>query len=94
MPDINSKEVLGALRGMKAITPTSVATKWNLKISVAKRMLTMMEEKGTIKLVTRSSNLKVYTVPLLDKLLQIFIVNVVGDSSFNWKLRNIKCLSH
>lgn len=60
MPDINSKEVLGALRGMKAITATNVATKWNLKISVAKRMLNMMEEKGTIKMVTRSSNLKVY----------------------------------
>ena len=60
MPDINSKEVLGALKGMKAITATGVATRFNLKISVAKRMLTMMEEKGTIKMVTRSSNLKVY----------------------------------
>lgn len=60
MPDINSKEVLGALKGMKAITATGVATKWNLKISVAKRMLSMLEEKGTVKLVTRSSNLKVY----------------------------------
>jgi ribosomal protein S25 len=60
MPDINSKEVLGALQGMKAITATGVATRFNLKISVAKRMLNMLEEKGTIKMVTRSSNLKVY----------------------------------
>ena len=60
MPDINSNEVLGALRGMKAVTATSVATRFNLKISVAKKMLNMLEEKGTIKLVTRSSNLKVY----------------------------------
>jgi len=60
MPDINSKEVMGALRGMKAVTATSVATRWNLKISVAKRMLDMLEEKGTIKMVARSSNLKVY----------------------------------
>ena len=60
MPDINSKEVLGALKGMKAITATGVATRFNLKISVAKRMLNMLEEKGTVKLVTRSSNLKVY----------------------------------
>lgn len=60
MPDINSKEVTGALRGMKAITATAVATRFNLKISVAKRMLTMMEEKGTIEMVTRSANLKVY----------------------------------
>ena len=60
MPDINSKEVMGALRGMKAVTATSVATRWNIKISVAKRMLGMLEEKGAIKMVARSSNLKVY----------------------------------
>ena len=60
MPDIKSKEVLGALRGMKAVTATAVATKFNLKISVAKRMLTMMEKNGSLVLVTRSSNLKVY----------------------------------
>ncbi|MCW4012438.1 MAG: 40S ribosomal protein S25 [Candidatus Bathyarchaeota archaeon] len=60
MPDINSKEVTGALNGMKAITATAVATRFNLKISVAKRMLTMMEEKGAIEMVTRSGNLKVY----------------------------------
>lgn len=60
MPDINSNEVTGALRGMKAITATSVATRFNLKISVAKKMLNMLEERGTIKMVTRSSNLKVY----------------------------------
>lgn len=62
MPNINSKEVLDALRGMNAITATGMATRFNLKISVAKRMLNMLEEKGTIKLVTRSSNLKVYEV--------------------------------
>ncbi len=60
MPDIKSKEVQGALRGMKAITATAVATKFNLKISVAKRMLTIMEKNGSIEMVTRSSNLKVY----------------------------------
>ena len=60
MPDINSNEVMGALKGMKAITATGVATRFNLKISVAKRMLNMLEEKGTVTMVTRSSNLKVY----------------------------------
>lgn len=58
--DPNSSEVMGAIRGMKAITPTGVATRFNLKISVAKRMLNELEKKGTIKLVTRSKNLKVY----------------------------------
>ncbi len=60
MPDINSKEVMGALQSMKAITPTSVATRFNLKISVAKKMLYKLEEQGKIRLAARSSNLKVY----------------------------------
>jgi ribosomal protein S25 len=60
MPDINSKDVTGTLNAMKAITATAVATRFNIKISVAKRMLNMMEEKGTIEMVTRSGNLKVY----------------------------------
>ena len=62
IPDLNSKEVLGAIKAMKAITPTSVAAKWNLKVSVAKRMLDMLEEKKLVKLVAQSSNLKVYEI--------------------------------
>ena len=62
IPDLNSNEVMGAIRGMKAITPTSIATKFNLKISVAKRMLNELEKNGTIKLATRSKNLKVYEI--------------------------------
>ncbi len=60
LPPLDAKDTLGALKGMKAITPTAVATRFNLKISVAKRMLTTLEEKGVIEFVTRSSNLKVY----------------------------------
>ena len=60
LPPLEAKDTLGALKGMKAITPTAVATKFNLKISVAKRMLTTLEGKGVIEFVTRSKNLKVY----------------------------------
>lgn len=60
LPPLDAKDTLGALKGMKAITPTGVAIKFNLKISVAKRMLTTLEEKGVVEFVTRSKNLKVY----------------------------------
>ena len=60
VPDLNNKETLGALNGMKAITPPAVAIRFNLKISVAKRMLIDLESKGVIEFVTRSKNLKVY----------------------------------
>lgn len=60
IPPLDAKDTLGALKGMKAITPTAVATRFNLKISVAKRMLKSLEEKGVVEFVTRSKNLKVY----------------------------------
>lgn len=60
IPDLKSKETLGAIRGMKAITATAVAIRFNLKVSVAKRMLTDLESKGVVEFVTRSTNLKVY----------------------------------
>ena len=60
LPPLDAKDTLGALKGMKAITPNGVAIKFNLKTSVAKRMLTTLEEKGVVEFVTRSSNLKVY----------------------------------
>ncbi len=60
MPPLDAKDTLGALKGMKAITPTAVATRFNLKISVAKRMLSQLEDKGVIEFVTRSRALKVY----------------------------------
>ena len=60
LPPLDAKDTLGSLKGMKAITPTAVATRFNLKISVAKRMLTTLEEKGVVEFVTRSSNLKIY----------------------------------
>ncbi len=60
IPDLASKETLGAIGGMKAITATAVAIRFNLKVSVAKRMLLDLESKGVIEFVTRSTNLKVY----------------------------------
>ncbi len=60
IPDLASKETLGAIRGMKAITATAVAIRFNLKVSVAKRMLIDLESKGVVEFVTRSTNLKVY----------------------------------
>ncbi|MBN2334821.1 40S ribosomal protein S25 [Candidatus Bathyarchaeota archaeon] len=62
IPDATSDEVMGALKGMKAITPTAVAGRFNLKVSVAKRMLCDLEDNGTLHLAARSHNLKVYAL--------------------------------
>jgi small subunit ribosomal protein S25e len=62
IPDTSSEEVMQALRKMKAITPNSVATQFNLKVSVAKKMLRNLETAGTLELAASSQNIKVYAL--------------------------------
>lgn len=59
----NSPELMDAMKKMKAITPTGVASQFNLKVSVAKKMLEELDKKGTIKLVAHTNNLRVYSLP-------------------------------
>ena len=58
----NSPELLDAMKKMKAITPPAVASQFNLKTSVAKRMLEEVESAGKIQLVSHTNNLKVYAL--------------------------------
>jgi small subunit ribosomal protein S25e len=60
IPDLKSSEIHETLQKMKAITPNEVASQFNIKVSVAKKMLNEMENNGILKMVARSSNLKVY----------------------------------
>jgi len=61
-PDASSEEVMQVLRRMKAITPNSVASQFNLKVSVAKKMLRDLETAGTLELAASSQNIKVYAL--------------------------------
>jgi ribosomal protein S25 len=60
MPDPESQEVLDALFKIKAITPSQVANEFNIKVSVAKKFLKNLHEKGVIELIAQTNNLKVY----------------------------------
>jgi len=62
IPDANSDEVMQALKRMKAITPNSVASQFNLKVSIAKKMLAELEAAGTLELAASSQNIKVYAL--------------------------------
>ena len=58
--DIDSAELMEQLRKMKAVTPTGLAIQYNLKVSVAKRLLDQLEKDRVVDMVSRSHNLKVY----------------------------------
>jgi len=59
----NSPELMDAMKKMKAITPPAIASQFNLKVSVAKKILEELDAKGAIKLVAHTNNLRVYALP-------------------------------
>ena len=60
LPDIKSKKVIGELKRIKALTPYTVATRFDLRLSVAKDFLEELERRGIVEYVSGSKNLKIY----------------------------------
>ena len=60
--DPNSKEFLGELKRISAVTPYSLAAKYSLRISVVKDLLEDLEKKGVLRFVSGGSRLKIYTL--------------------------------
>ena len=60
LKNVSEKELIAELTKMKAITPYQVATRYNLKISAAKNLLSMMERRGFLHIVAGNSNLRLY----------------------------------
>lgn len=61
MPETKDN-LIDEIRKMKVITPFTVASKFDLRISVAKDLLEELERKKIIELVSRSRKTKVYKV--------------------------------
>jgi len=59
-PDPKSEKVISELKKMKALTPYTVATRFNLRLSVAKDLLDELAQRGVIEYVSGSKNLKIY----------------------------------
>jgi len=62
IPDFEMKEVLDQFRRMGAITPNEVAIQFNMKVSVAKRLLEELRRRRVVDLVYGGHNLKIYTL--------------------------------
>ena len=60
LPDLKENELMAELSKMKAITPYQVASRYNVKLGVAKNLLSKMEQRGYIKMVSRNGNMKIY----------------------------------
>jgi len=62
LPDVKSKEFIGELGKMKAVTPSSVASRFNMKLSTSKGVLEDLAGRGVLTLVAGSNRLRIYTV--------------------------------
>jgi ribosomal protein S25 len=60
MPDIENKKVLGELKGMKVLTPSAIAARFNIRLSLAKTFLKELERRKMAEYVSGGKNLKIY----------------------------------
>lgn len=59
-PNPKSEKVVSELKKMRVLTPYAVASRLNIRMSVAKDLLETLEKNGTIQLVSGNHNIKIY----------------------------------
>ena len=59
-PDFNDAKFLGEVQKMGVITPFSLATQFNLRLSVAKDLLEELERRRLITLVGGNARIRIY----------------------------------
>ena len=60
LPDINNKKVMGELKGLKVLTPSVVASRLNIRLSLAKDFINELEKRKMVEYVSGGKNLKIY----------------------------------
>jgi len=60
MPDIDNKKVIEGLKGLKALTPFEVASRLNIRLSLANAFLKELEKRKMVEYVSGGKNLKIY----------------------------------
>ena len=64
MPDVNNKKVVAELKGLKVLTPSAVATRYNIRVSLAKAFLKELEKRKMVEYLSGGKNLKIYKVAI------------------------------
>ncbi|MEM3463600.1 MAG: hypothetical protein QXL91_01930 [Candidatus Bathyarchaeia archaeon] len=60
VPDVKGEKILDELKKMRVLTPYTVATRFNIRISAAKDFLEQLEEDGLVQLVSGNHDIKIY----------------------------------
>jgi small subunit ribosomal protein S25e len=59
-PSLADDKLVGELKKLKVLTPYSVASRFELRMSTARGFLRDLERKGLVEFVSKSRNLKIY----------------------------------
>lgn len=62
MPDINDKKLISEIEKLKAITPYTISSQFNIKIGLARDLLRELERKNIIKPIEGNSKIRIYQV--------------------------------
>jgi small subunit ribosomal protein S25e len=60
LPNINDKKIIGELKGLKVFTPSVIASRFNIRLSLANSFLKELEKRKIIEYVSGGKNLKIY----------------------------------
>jgi small subunit ribosomal protein S25e len=60
VPDLKDKKMEKELQGMKVLTPYSVASRLNLRLSVARDFLEELQREGLVTFVSSGKGTKIY----------------------------------
>lgn len=60
LPDPRSEKVVNELKRMKVLTPYTVATRFNIRLSVARDLLEELEKRHVVEYVSGSKSIKIY----------------------------------
>jgi len=59
-PDVKNAKIVNEVKKMKVLTPYSVASRFNVRISAAKDFLEQLEQIGAVEFVSGNHNIKIY----------------------------------
>lgn len=62
IPEVDGKKMVDELKKMRVLTPYTIASRFNIRISTAKDFLEKLESEGIVRMVSGNHTLKIYEV--------------------------------
>jgi len=60
IPSSLEAQIKEEIKGLKTITPTAISSKWDIRVSTARKLLEKYQEEGLIELKMKTPKIKVY----------------------------------